>query len=204
VGLPSDLLRRRPDIREAERRLAAANAEIGVQTAKLYPSLDLLALSSFAGTSIGSLFDRDNLQSAALGGLTQPLFNGGAAKAAVKIAREQRDQALLAYKQTVLSAFQNVEDALARLRADEARDASLARSLTASTAALSLAQSTYRTGLSPFINVLQAETARLQAQDQELQARAAALSDLIALDKALGGDQGEGAPARDTRRRAGR
>jgi outer membrane protein TolC len=204
VGLPSDLLRRRPDIREAERRLAAANAEIGVQTAKLYPSLNLLALGSFAGTSIDALFDRSDLQSAALGGLTQPLFNGGAAKAAVRIARDERDQALFAYKKTVLTAFQNVEDALARLRADEDRDASLARSLTASTAALALAEATYRTGLSPFINVLQAQNARLQAQDQELQARAAALSDLVALDKALGGDQGEGAPAPEGGARASR
>jgi NodT family efflux transporter outer membrane factor (OMF) lipoprotein len=187
VGLPSDLLRRRPDIREAERRLAAANAEIGVQEANLYPKVNLLGLGSFAGTSVDTLIAHKNLQSIGDGMVTLPIFNGGRTRAAIAAAREEKTQALLAYEKVVLGGFRDVEDALARYRAEESRRTSLAQSADAARNTLVIAQDQYRTGLVTFINVLQAENAELNSRDELTQSDAQALSDLVSLYKALGG-----------------
>jgi multidrug efflux system outer membrane protein len=187
VGLPSDLLRRRPDIREAERRLAAANAEIGVQEAALYPSLNLMGLGSFAGMSVDNLFSHQNLQSVGLAGVSLPIFNAGKTRASIAAAKEERTQALLAYQKTVLGAFRDVEDALARYTAEDARRTSLAQSVDAATGSLTIAQDQYKTGLVTFVNVLQAENALLNSRDLLAQSDAQALSDLVSVYKALGG-----------------
>jgi NodT family efflux transporter outer membrane factor (OMF) lipoprotein len=186
-GLPSELLRRRPDIREAERRLAAATAGIGVQTANLYPKLNLIGLTSFAGTSLGDLFSHQNLSSIGLAMLSQPLFNAGKTRAAIGVAKEETVQADLAYRAAILAGLRDVEDALARLNSEQARRAQLARAVTAAADSLAIAQDQYRVGLVTFINVYQAETALLNARDQLAQSSAAAASDLVALYKALGG-----------------
>jgi NodT family efflux transporter outer membrane factor (OMF) lipoprotein len=190
VGLPSDLLLRRPDIREAERRLAAANAQIGVQEANLYPKVNLLGLGSFAGTSVDTLISHKNLQSIGDGMVTLPIFNGGRTRAAIAAAREERTQALLAYEKAVLGGFRDVEDALARFKAEEVRRTSLAQSVDAAQNTLEIAKDQYSTGLVTFINVLQAENAELNSRDQLTQSDAQALSDLVSLYKALGGGYG--------------
>jgi multidrug efflux system outer membrane protein len=187
VGLPSDLLRRRPDIRAAEQRLVAANANVGVQQANLYPKVNLLGLASFAGMSVESLFSRDNLQSVGVGMVTAPIFNAGKTRAQIAAAREEKAQALITYRQTVLGAFRDVEDALARYKAEDDRRASLARSVDAATSSLAIAQAQYRAGLVTFINVLQAENSLLNSRDQLVQSQAQTLSDLVSLYKALGG-----------------
>jgi NodT family efflux transporter outer membrane factor (OMF) lipoprotein len=187
VGLPSDLLRRRPDIREAERRLAAANANIGAQEANLYPKLNLLGLTSFAGMSVDDLFSRQNLSSIGVGMFTQPLFNGGRTHAQIGEAKEQYRQALTTYRSIVLGAFRDVEDALARYRAEDDRRNALAQSVTAAENSLVIAQDQYRVGLVSFINVLQAEVAVLNSQDSLTQSDAQVLSDLVSVYKALGG-----------------
>jgi NodT family efflux transporter outer membrane factor (OMF) lipoprotein len=187
VGLPSDLLRRRPDIREAERRLAAANARIGVQEAALYPSVNLLGLGSFAGASLGSLFSRQDLQSVGLGLVSVPIFSGGRTRASIAAAKEEKTQALLAYQKAVLGGFRDVEDALARYKAEDQRRTSLAQSVEAARSSLAIAQDQYRAGLANFINVLQAENSLLNSQDQLIQSDALVLSDLVSLYKALGG-----------------
>jgi outer membrane protein, multidrug efflux system len=187
VGLPSDLLQRRPDIREAERRLAAANANIGVQVANLYPKLNLLGLASFAGMSASDLFSRQNLSSIGVGMLTEPVFNGGRTRAQIAAAKEEYSQALASYRSTVLGAFRDVEDALARYKAEDSRRASLAQSVTAARNSFAIAEDQYRAGLVNFINVLQAEVALLNSQDQLTQSDAQMLSDLASLYKALGG-----------------
>jgi NodT family efflux transporter outer membrane factor (OMF) lipoprotein len=187
LGLPSDLLQRRPDVREAERRLAAANARVGVQVANFYPKLDLIGLANVAGMSPDSLFSQRNLSSIGLGMLTQPIFDGGKAGAGVRSAKEDRTQALLSYRTTVLGAFRDVEDALARYHAELARRDSLARSVTASQNSLKIAEDQYRTGFVTFINVLQAENAVLNSRDQLVQSDALVLSDLVSLYKSLGG-----------------
>jgi NodT family efflux transporter outer membrane factor (OMF) lipoprotein len=187
VGLPSELLRRRPDIREAERRLAAANAGIGVQVASLYPKLDLIGLAAFAGTSLGDLFSIRNLSSAALAMASQPVFDAGRRRASVGIAREETVQASLAYQAAVLGALRDVEDALARYRSEETRREALERYLVAASNSLTIAQDQYRTGFVTFINVLQAQNAVLGARDQLAQSDAQVLADLVAIYKALGG-----------------
>jgi NodT family efflux transporter outer membrane factor (OMF) lipoprotein len=187
VGLPSELLRRRPDIREAERRLAAANAEIGVKTAALYPKLNLIALPTFASQSPGDLFSASSLSFLALGMGSETLLDAGRNRAAVNVAKEERTQAFFAYRNTVLGALRDVEDALARYRSEETRRQHLALEVTAIKASLVIAQDQYRTGFVTFINVLQAENALLNAEDQLTQSNALVLTDLIAVYKALGG-----------------
>jgi NodT family efflux transporter outer membrane factor (OMF) lipoprotein len=187
TGLPSQLLERRPDIREAERRLAAANAEIGVQTANLYPKLNLLGLAAFAGPQLQSLLSTQNISTIGVGMGSAPIFNGGRTRAAIAQAKAARDEALSAYKAAVLAAFQDVEDSLARFRSEDERRASLARAVDAAQSSLKIAQDQYGAGLVPFINVLQSENALLNSRDQLTQSDGQTLTDLVAVYKALGG-----------------
>ena len=187
IGLPSDLLQRRPDIREAERKLAAANAEIGVQTANLYPKLDLIGLASFASPSLDNLLSSQNFTSAGLGLLSAPLFSAGKTRAAIGEAKEQAVQARIAYRGAVLGALRDAEDALARHRSEEARRAQLARAVDAAADSLTIAQNQYRVGLVTFLNVYTAENTLLNARDQLAQSDAQSAQDLISLYKALGG-----------------
>ena len=197
TGLPSELLRRRPDVREAERRLAASNAQIGQQIAALYPKLELIGLASFATSSIGNLFSADNFASAAVGMATQPIFDGGRRHASVRVAREETAQAALAYRSAVLVALRDVEDALARYNAEETRRAALVQSVTAARGSLAIAQDQYRTGFVTFINVYQAQIAVFNAQDQLTQSDGQIVTDLVAIYKALGGGWTEAKQAKN-------
>jgi NodT family efflux transporter outer membrane factor (OMF) lipoprotein len=194
LGLPSDLLRRRPDIRAAERRLAAANAMIGVRTAALYPRLNLLALASFGSTALGSLFASQNLIGAGVGMVNQPIFNGGRTRAAIGIARQDQSQARDAWQTTVLGAFRDVENALSRYNAETSRRADLERAAASADSELSIAQSQYRAGLVTQSNVLTAQITLLNDHDKLVQSKGQALVDLVALYKALGGGWTEQTP----------
>lgn len=187
VGLPSDLLRRRPDIREAERKFAAANAEIGVQTANLYPKLDLIGLASFAAPSLDNLFSSQNFTSAGAGFLSAPLFTAGKTRAVIGEATEQASQARIAYRAAILVALRDTEDALARYRSEEARRTQLARAVSAADNSLAIARDQYGVGLVTFLNVYVAETTLLNARDQLAQSDAQSAQDLVSLYKALGG-----------------
>lgn len=186
-GLPSELLRRRPDIREAERRLAASNAQIGEQIASLYPKVNLIAFPAFASTSIDELFSSKSLLGAAVGMLTEPLFDAGKRRASVDIAREETAQAVQSYRKAVLSALRDVEDALSRYRAEQESHAALEQSVAATRNSLGIAEDQYKTGFVTFVDVLQAQSALLNLQDQLTQSDARLLTDLVALYKALGG-----------------
>lgn len=187
VGLPGELLRRRPDIRYAERQLAAANAQIGVAVAKLYPSVNLLALPTMASSMAGDLFSSNGLGYIALGMISWPIFEGSALNANVRIKKEQREEAYLAYQKSVLTALQETEDDLARYSAEQRRLESLRQSRAAADSSLHIAEEQYRAGLVTFINVLDAQAALLKAQDDEAQSQQALADDLVALYKALGG-----------------
>jgi multidrug efflux system outer membrane protein len=195
VGLPSELLERRPDVREAERRLAAANAQIGVQEANLYPKLNLIGIASFASGDITSLFSSDNFASAAVGMASEKLFDGGRTRAQIRAAREERVQALLAYHKAVLGSLRDVEDALGRLTSEETRRTNLAQSVSAAENSLKIAEDQYRTGLVPFINVLQSETSLLNSRDLLAQSDSQSLTDFVAVYKALGGGWSPDAPS---------
>ncbi len=187
TGLPSELLRRRPDIRRAERRLAASNAEIGVRTADLYPKVNLIGLASFAGTSIDTLFSHQNLTSIGVAMASVPIFDAGKTRASIRVAREENRQAEIAYRTTILVALREVEDDLARYTAEESRRTSLAQSVDSARNSLKIAQDQYRTGFVTFINVLSAENTLLNAEDQLTQSDAQVATDLVAIYKALGG-----------------
>jgi NodT family efflux transporter outer membrane factor (OMF) lipoprotein len=186
-GLPSDLLRRRPDIRSAERQLAAATANIGVAVADYYPQLTLTASPSLVSTALSNLLTWGSRNLSLSAGLIWPLFNAGRTKANVGIANEHQQQALLAYRKTVLTALKDVEDALSQYQADQVRLAALDRSLSAARSSADLARGQYRAGLIPFSTVLTTESSLYTAQDQTVQGTAALNQDLVALYKALGG-----------------
>jgi NodT family efflux transporter outer membrane factor (OMF) lipoprotein len=187
VGLPSELLRRRPDIRSAERRLASATAEVGVAVASLYPKFDLLAAANLASTSLGHLFDSSSFSDVQGGLINWPLFKGGQLRANVRAKREEETQAYLAYRQSVLTALRDTEDALARYTSEQRRLTSLLESQTAASRSLDIAEAQYRVGLVPFINVLTSTATLLNTEDEVAQSRQQLDQDLVSLYKALGG-----------------
>lgn len=187
VGLPADLLRRRPDVRQAERRLAAATAEIGVAVANLFPRLNLLALPTLVSPSGGQLFSGSSFSYMGAGAISWPVFEGSKLRANVRVTKEERDEAYLAYRQAVLVALQDVEDSLSRYGAEQHRLLALEESRTAATASLHIAEEQYRAGVVPFINVLTATATMLSTEDQVAQSQQALAQDLVSLYKALGG-----------------
>lgn len=187
VGLPADLLRARPDIRMAERKLAEATAEVGVATADLYPKFDLLGAISFSSNRLGDLLSADNLGEIALGSITWPVFHGGQIHANITAKEEERQQAYLAWKQAVLGAIRDAEDALVRYAQEQQRTVALESAVATARDSTALSLQQYRTGLTTYASVLQAQGAQLTAEDDLSQSRAALTSDLVSLFKALGG-----------------
>jgi NodT family efflux transporter outer membrane factor (OMF) lipoprotein len=186
VGLPSELLRRRPDVRAAERRLAAATADIGVATADLYPKHSLTGALQLVSRSLAALLESDSLFANAAGRVSAPLL-GGAGRATVALRRTQANGALIAYEGAVMSSLRDVEDALTRLDADRQKVVVLRRSVEAARDAAGTAEVRQRNGLVPMADVLQARQSWLADQDALTQAEAAAAQDEVALYKALGG-----------------
>jgi NodT family efflux transporter outer membrane factor (OMF) lipoprotein len=185
-GLPSELLQRRPDVRAAERRLAAATADIGVATADLYPKLSLTGALQLASRSLATLLESDSIFANGAGRLSLPLI-GGDKRATVALRRVQANEALLAYQAAVLGALRDVEDALTRLDADRRKVAALRASAAAAQDAADTARVRQRNGLVAMAEVLQAREAWLADRDALAQAEAAEAQDEVALYKALGG-----------------
>jgi NodT family efflux transporter outer membrane factor (OMF) lipoprotein len=185
-GLPSELLRRRPDIRAAERRLAAATADIGVATADLYPKLSLTGALQLVSRSLAALLESDSLFANGTARLSAPLL-GGAKRETVALRRTQANEALIAYEATIVGALRDVEDALTRLDADRRKVAQLRASAAAAQDAADTAQVRQRNGLVAMSEVLQARQSWLAERDALAQAEAAAAQDEVALYKALGG-----------------
>ena len=119
AGLPSDLLRRRPDIRAAERNLAASTADIGVATADLYPRFSLSAAPALVSTALASLIEWGSRSFTAGASLDWPIFNGGRTRANIEVKNAQQEEALIAYRKTILTALQDVEDALVKIDNDK-------------------------------------------------------------------------------------
>jgi len=136
---------------------------------------------------VSDLFSWGNLVSAGVGMVTEPIFNGGRTRAAISVAEDEEDQALLAYEAKVFSAFRDVEDALARYKSEDARRERLGQAVVAATSSLAIAQDQYGTGFVTYINVLQAQNALLNSQDQLVQSDGQVLTDLVSVYKALGG-----------------
>lgn len=185
AGIPADTLRRRPDVRAAERQLAAATAEIGVAQAALYPALAFSGNINTNSSSFGNLGEA--ITGSLFAGLTQAIFNGGRLRSQVRGARAAADVAFAAYRGTVLVALEDVENALVARRSAEAREREFAVALDAARNFALLSRSQYRAGLTDFTTLAQAEAALLSAQNGLTQARSDAAVATVQLFSALGG-----------------
>ena len=185
AGIPADVLRQRPDVRSAERNLAAATAQIGVAKAQLYPALAISGSIDTNAGSIGSLFE--TITGGLFAGLTQAIFNGGRLRSQVRGAEAATDAALAAYRQSVLIALEDVENAVVALRSAQERERQFAIALDAANNSAILSRSQYRTGLTDFTTLSQQEAALLSARNGAAQARADHATALIQLFTALGG-----------------
>lgn len=187
VGVPSDLLRRRPDIRAAERQLAAATAQVGVATADLFPHFSLTGAFGFDSSRLGDLPQWSSHYYSIIPGVRWPLLDWGRARTAVRLQNESQAQALTRYEAAVSQALKEVEDALVRTHAERRRHAALLEAESAARRSFTLAQHRFEHGLVDSLVVLDAERSLLQSQDARAQSDATLRSDLIALYKALGG-----------------
>lgn len=184
-AIPAEVLQRRPDVAAAERTLAAETARIGVATAELYPALRL------TGSFSGSATDIADLPAAAIGNIvssiTAPIFQGGQIRAAIEGQRASTDAALAAYRSSVLTALEDVENALTALGAAERREREVLISAGAARNAVLYARSQYRAGLIDFQSLLESERSLLSSQDSSASARADRATATVQLYKALGG-----------------
>ena len=187
AGLPSDLLRRRPDIRRAERQLAAATARIGVATADLFPRFSLTGGIGLQSGTIGDLGDSGSGFWSIIPGVSLPIFNFGRIRSNIAVQNAREQQAFVTYEQTVLVSLREVEDALVSFTENQKRREKLRGAVDANRRAVSLADELYVNGLTDFLTVLQAQRDLFQSEDALAQSDSAVSADLIALYKALGG-----------------
>ncbi|QQM30109.1 efflux transporter outer membrane subunit [Martelella lutilitoris] len=185
-GVPADLIRNRPDIREAERNLAAATASIGVAEAQLYPMISLSGTLQ-ASVSANSLGNAGQTSWSFGPTLSLPIFDGGALRANVSSAESQARQAYLAWKQTVLNAVQEVETALAVVTRDGRTVSALRATVASYRDALELSTSSYRDGATSLLDVLDAQRAVSDAEASLADAIAQQAGDFVALNVAIGG-----------------
>ena len=183
----SDLLRRRPDIVAAERRLAASNARIGVAVAEYYPKVSLSALLGFESLSSGQLFNSASFQPEATAGLRWRLFDFGRVDAEVKQADSANSQALLSYRQTILRATEDVENAFMALAQLELQTHDLRDEVDALARARDASQESYLAGASSLTDVLDADRQSLEAQDELARTRADTDRAAVMTFRALGG-----------------
>ena len=187
VGLPSELARRRPDIREAEAQLHAATADIGVAVANFYPTVTLSGSVGIQALQPKNLFNSLAGQYAFGPSLTVPIFEGGRLKSTLELRQQQQQAAALNYQKIVLQALNEVDDALTAFALEQQRHDSLVASTRDSQTALNLASQLYARGLGDYLQVLDAQRTLLSVQARATDSNTALSTDLVALYKALGG-----------------
>jgi len=187
VGLPSQLLERRPDIAAAERRVAEANANIGVTKAAFFPSLVLGATGGLESTSIASWFTWPARFFSLGPTLSQTLFDKGRRKAATEVARAQYDATVANYRNTVLTSFQEVEDNLAALRILSHELDQQNEAVASAQRALTLSNERYKSGIDSYLNVITAQATLLNNQRTVVNLRTQQMTASVELIKALGG-----------------
>jgi NodT family efflux transporter outer membrane factor (OMF) lipoprotein len=187
VGVPAELIERRPDIAAAERQVAASNAAIGVARAAYFPTLTLSATAGFESTALSQLFKSPNRFWSYGPDLAQILFDGGARRARTEQAHALNDQAAATYRQTVLSALQAVEDNLSSLRILSQELTQQHAAATAAQRAVELSVVRFRNGVDSYVNVITAQTAFLNARQAEVQVQLKQLTASVNLINNLGG-----------------
>ena len=187
IGLPSELLRRRPDIRRAERQLAAATAQVGVATADLFPRFSLTGIAGLQSVSASDWFTRGSRFWSIGPTISWPVFDAGRIRATIEIRNAQQEQALTQYEKSVLGAFQDVETALVNYANEQARYRSLTDAVAANRRAVTMANELYVRGLNDFLNVLDTQRSLYLTENELAQSRATMATNLVAVYKALGG-----------------
>jgi outer membrane protein, multidrug efflux system len=187
VGLPSELLRRRPDIRSAERQLAAATAEVGAAMAELFPKFSLTGTAGLQSLSASDWFTGRSRFWSIGPTISWPIFDAGKIRATIEVRNAQQEQALSQYEKTVLNAFQEVEVSLLNYSKEQVRYRALVDAVAANRRAVELANELYVRGLNDFLNVLDAQRSLYSSESDLAQSETTTASNLVALYKALGG-----------------
>lgn len=187
AGAPADLLRNRPDIREAERTLAAATATQGVAIAEMYPKISLASMFGLGSSMTSNLLTAGSKTWSLGAGVILPIFDFGRIRADINVADARQEQAFLNYQKTVLNALKEVENALVGYYQEKDRMDSVDKTVRSQTIATRLITERYSKGLISFLDVLVAERSLYTAQIAQAQSRASLSTDLIILYKALGG-----------------
>ena len=195
LGLPSDLMQRRPDIASAERAMASANAQIGVAKAAFYPSISLTPGIGFQSTDLASLFSAPSLMWTLGTMATQVIFDGGRRSANVDFASDQYRAAEANYRQTVLTAFQQVQDGITGLSVLDGAATQSRAAVQDANKLLSLANDRYSGGLVAYLDVITAQQSLLTSERQDVQIHGQQLTVAVSLVKALGGGWDVSAPA---------
>lgn len=187
AGLPSDLLRRRADIRRAEAQLHSANAGIGVATAELFPKFSLTGNIGTAGAKPSSLVNWNNRSWSIGPSVSWAVFDAGKIKAGIEVNNALQEQALITYQQTVLTSLEDVESSLVAYVRERQHRESLAEAVVANRKAVELSTQLYTMGQTDFLNVLSAQRSLLASQGALSQSDVTLATDLVAVYKALGG-----------------
>ena len=191
VGMPADLLERRPDIAEAERLLAARNADIGVAQAALFPSIKLTGALGFESNELSALLNRESQIWSLGASLTQPLFDGGRLRSNIDRARAVHAENLAEYRERLLVAFKEVETALSALRILDLQHESQSRAVNSAERAEQLATARFKTGLVNVLELIDAQRTRLQVERGRLLIRQQQMLASVTLIRALGGGWAE-------------
>ena len=200
IGVPAELLRRRPDIRRAERDLAAATARVGMATADLYPRFSLTGSFSLQSSNFSDLARWDSRTFGFGPAVLWPIFDAGRLRAVVQASDAQQEQALVRYEQTVLQSLEEVHDAIAAFITEQDRRKSLQAAVRASQESTEISQDLYRKGLTDFTTVLDSQQQLYQAQEALVQSETTVTTSLVALYKALGGGWEMSLPAQQGHR----
>jgi multidrug efflux system outer membrane protein len=187
VGLPSLLLERRPDVREAEANLIAANAQIGVARAAYFPQISLTGAAGYQSAALTNLFTGPAGVWNLVGSFTQPIFEGGRLKGNVRLAEAQREQLLLTYQQSIQGAFRDVSNALVAYRKFREFRIQEEHLLESAQDAARLSETRYKAGTTDYLEVLTNETNSFSAELALAQAQENELNALVQLYQALGG-----------------
>jgi len=187
IGLPASLLERRPDIAAAERRMAAANARIGVAYAAFFPVLSLTGDAGYSSFTAATLLNWESRLFSIGPAVTLPLLTGGRTEAGVQQARAEYNQTCASYRQTVLVGFREVSDALNDLHSYREQAGSLGRAVKSAQATTETSNQSYNNGLVDYLNVVDAERVELEAETKQIQAIALEKVATVHLFKALGG-----------------
>jgi len=187
AGLPSALLERRPDVRQAEQQLAAQTARIGVAEALRFPSLSLTGTLGAASTDLSDLLDSDSKIWDISGNIFAPIFNAGQNKRRVEVEKARTEQLLNQYELTILQAFREVEDALAEIRTAYAETLARQSQVKAARSASTLSRARYDGGVTSYLEVLESDRSLFRAELSESAIRRQQLVGLVDLYKALGG-----------------